>query len=86
MVSVSSFSIPEAFHARCYHVLTVNNLDSCRVFTIPRLWTGLNFGLDYEITALLNYSGSDQCLSFYLNNNWQSDFSFSGGHIYLNNR
>ena len=29
-------------------------------------WTGLDSGLDYGLTALLNYSGSDQCLSQWL--------------------
>ena len=37
----------------------------------------LDCGLDYELTALLKYSGSDQCLSLYLIYNWQLGNSFS---------
>ena len=51
----------------CTLLCEINNLHTHgkynRVFTKPGLWIGLDSGLDYGLTALLNYLGSDQCLS-----------------------
>ena len=44
----------------------------CRAFTKPGLWTGLDFGLDYGLTTLLNYSGS-----------FLSDFSYLANQTLL---